>query len=92
MGLSANYTGGSAWAQWNKQDGTTMTLQEAKALIGKSVEAQYSDRHGNLASNRGLLLEIEYLPMYGSNLIFDFGEVGLDRLVSLGEAADKKAA
>ncbi len=69
-----------------------MTLQDVKGFIGRTVDVTFKDRFGNLSRGAGRLLEIEYVPMYGNNLVFDFGEISIDRLVSLSEAAGKRAA
>lgn len=69
-----------------------MTVSQAKAQVGKTVEVRYLDRYGNPRSASGELLEVEYLPMYGSNLVFDFGEIPLDKVVELVEAGFDKAA
>ena len=69
-----------------------MTLRDVKGFIGRTVDVTFKDRFGNLSRGSGRLLEVEYLAMYGNNLVFDFGEISIDRLVSLNEAAGKRVA
>jgi hypothetical protein len=69
-----------------------MDVHDAKAYIGKAVEVEYTDRLGRRASGSGTLLDVEYVPMYGSSLVLDFGEIGLERVVSLSEATRRKPA
>ena len=69
-----------------------MTLRDVKGFIGATVDVTFKDRFGNLSRSSGRLLEVEYVAMYGNNLVFDFGEISIDRLVSLSENAGKRAA
>ncbi|MCH8273223.1 MAG: hypothetical protein IH851_00335 [Armatimonadetes bacterium] len=69
-----------------------MTLAEAKQHIGNRVEAEYTDRRGNVLTGFGELLDVEFVPMYGSSLVFDFGEVSLDRMVAMRDSPLDKAA
>lgn len=61
----------------------TMTLSEAKSFIGKEVEVGYTDRHGNTQIATAFLVDVHHVPMYGTSLLFDFGDVGLDRVTTL---------
>lgn len=69
-----------------------MTVPEIKNFIGRTVAVNYHDRLGNPCEATGLLLEVAYIPMYGSNLVFDFGEVALDRVVELCDLSAEAAA
>ncbi|MEM4407679.1 MAG: hypothetical protein QXI19_02950 [Candidatus Caldarchaeum sp.] len=60
-----------------------MTLSDAKKYIGSKVQVEYADRKGLIQKAEGELLDIEFVPMYGSNAIFDFGEIALDKIVRL---------
>ncbi|MCL6623177.1 MAG: hypothetical protein K6T17_00995 [Fimbriimonadales bacterium] len=60
-----------------------MTLSDAKKYIGCKVQVEYADRKGLIQKAEGELLDIEFVPMYGSNAIFDFGEIALDKIVRI---------
>lgn len=57
-----------------------MSLTEARALVGQELAIEYTDRLGAIRTAKGRLLDVEYVPMYGSTLFFDFGEVSLERV------------
>lgn len=57
-----------------------MTVHEIKSYLGKSIEVEYRDRLGNHTTTKGKLEHIEYQPLYGSTLVFDFGKIGLDKI------------
>lgn len=60
-----------------------MTLSDAKRYVGSKVQVEYADRKGLIQKAEGELLDIEFVPMYGSNAIFDFGEIALDKILRL---------
>lgn len=72
--------------------GYFMTVSEAKEFVGKTVFVEYVDRNGLPCSGSGKLYDVEYVPMYGSNLVFDFGDVPLDKVCLLTDEAVRKAA
>lgn len=69
----------------------SMTLPEIKAFVGKRVVIEYLDRLGHKCVAEGSLWEVEFVPMYGCNLIGDFGEIQLDKVVSLVEFGKQAA-
>lgn len=60
-----------------------MTLAEAKKHVGQKVEVLYKDRLGNDYRKSGELLAVEYIPLYGTTLRFDFGEIGLEKTLTI---------
>lgn len=60
-----------------------LTLTEAKTLVGQKVEVLYKDRFGNDYRKSGKLLAVEYVPLYGTTLCFDFGEISLEKSIAL---------
>jgi hypothetical protein len=68
-----------------------MGISEARAHIGSRLSVRYLDRNGGINREKGVLLDVEYVPMYGSTLVFDFGEVALDRVVQLAAIDDQAA-
>ncbi len=69
-----------------------MTVSEAKDFVGKRVFVEYVDRNGSPCSDSGMLFDVEYVPMYGSNLVLDFGDIPLEKVCALVEESAKKAA
>lgn len=67
-----------------------MTISEAKNYIGKRISIEYEDRNGQRRTETGVLMDVEFVPMYGGMLLFDFGDVRIDKVVTLSE--NKKAA
>jgi hypothetical protein len=68
-----------------------MTVSEAKSFVGREVEVHYFDRHGDECSAIAFLVDVQHVPMYGTNLLFDFGEISLDRVRTLSNR-DEAAA
>ena len=50
------------------------------------------DRTGAPQEGFGKLVDLEYIPMYGTNLMFDFGDVALDKVTAIVPRADDIAA
>jgi len=69
-----------------------LTLAEAKAHIGHIVEVVYKDRLGNNYRKIGELLSVEYIPLYGTTLYFDFGEIVLEKTLAIVPAEIPRAA
>ncbi len=67
-----------------------MTISEAKTYIGKRLSIEYEDRNGQRRTETGMLMDVEFVPMYGGMLLFDFGDVRIDKVVTFSE--NKKAA
>ena len=68
-----------------------MTLPQAKDFVGSVVSVRYVDRNGFEQETVGYLMDVEYVPMYGTNLTFDFGDVGIEKVVALART-ERKAA
>ncbi|HWP31808.1 MAG TPA: hypothetical protein VNK96_08845 [Fimbriimonadales bacterium] len=69
-----------------------LTLAEAKKHIGLKVEVLYKDRLGNDYRKHGELLAVEYVPLYGTTLRFDFGEIGLEKTLAITPLEISRAA
>lgn len=69
-----------------------MTTHHAKELIGRQLEVTFTDRLGNERVVTGYLLEVEFVPMYGTKLIFDTAEIAIERVVNYSELEVKRAA
>jgi hypothetical protein len=68
----------------------TMTIPEAKTYIGKNIFIEYEDRNGQRRTGTGVLMDVEFVPMYGGMLLFDFGDIRIDKVVAFSE--NEKAA
>lgn len=69
-----------------------MTVSEAKEFVGKRVVVEYVDRNGAPQNGAGVLYDVEYVPMYGSNLIFDFGDIPLEKVCLIADDPAREAA
>lgn len=81
------FLAGQSWQEGNQ----IMTVSEAKAFVGKEVEVHYTDRRGDPCSAIAFLVDVQHVPMYGTSLLFDFGEVQIGRVVSMLDRKDKAA-
>lgn len=61
----------------------SMTVSEARNFVGKEVEVHYSDRKGDACSALAFLVDVHHVPMYGTSLMFDFGDISIDRVTNL---------
>ncbi|MFN8139449.1 MAG: hypothetical protein U0R49_06595 [Fimbriimonadales bacterium] len=69
-----------------------MTVSEARDYVGKEVEVHYSDRRGDECSAIAYLVDVQHIPMYGTSLLFDFGEVAISRVINMIDRTDRAAA
>lgn len=69
-----------------------MTTQHAKELVGKHLVVTYTDRLGNEQVMEGHLIEVEFVPMYGTKLTFESAEILLERVISFFDKSLKPAA
>ena len=69
-----------------------MTIQHAKELIGKHLKVTFTDRLGNEQVIEGHLIEVEFVPMYGTKLTFDSVEILMERVISFFDKSLKPAA
>jgi len=68
-----------------------MNFKEAQQYIGLDCEVAYRDRHGELQTKQVFVNDVTFIPLYGLCLVTDYGEIRLDRIVSV-KALDRKAA
>ncbi len=68
-----------------------MSFKEAQQYIGMSCEVAYRDRRGELQVRQVYVTDVTFVPLYGLCLVTDYGEIRLDRVVSVN-ALERKAA
>ncbi|GBC93781.1 hypothetical protein HRbin15_02283 [bacterium HR15] len=60
-----------------------MSFKEAQQYIGMSCEVAYRDRRGELQTRQVFVTDVTFVPLYGLCLVTDYGEIRLDRIVSV---------
>jgi len=68
-----------------------MSFKEAQQYIGTSCEVTYRDRRGEIQTRQVFVTDVTFVPLYGLCLITDYGEIRLDRLVSVNVLEQKAA-
>ena len=68
-----------------------MQVVKAKAYIGQKCIIVSTDRTGAEIKTEAEILDVSYIPLYGSCLVTDVGEIMLDR-VRLIEPLEAAAA
>ncbi len=69
-----------------------MNAHVAKELVGKTLELTFTDRLGNEQTVVGVLLDVEFVPMYGTKLILDSAEISVERVLRFADLSLKNAA
>jgi hypothetical protein len=59
-----------------------MSVQEAKSLIERSIDLNWTDRRGSAVSALVYVYEVKFVPFYGPCLVTERGEIPLDRIVT----------
>ncbi len=60
-----------------------MSFKDAQQYIGLNCEVAWRNRHGDIETRKVFVLDVNFVPLYGICLITDYGEIRLDRIVSL---------
>ncbi|MCS7066012.1 MAG: hypothetical protein NZL85_07030 [Fimbriimonadales bacterium] len=68
-----------------------MSFKDAQQYIGTNCEVAYRDRHGELQTRQVFVTDVTFVPLYGLCLVTDYGEIRLDRIVSVN-VLERKAA
>ncbi len=69
-----------------------MTLNEAKAYIGKQCEVCWSDRCGREQHSVSHIYDVTYVPLYGGYVVTNEDDIRLDRVVSIIVCGETPAA
>jgi len=69
-----------------------MVISEAKPYVGTECEIVSYDRKGAEIREVALILDIQHIPMYGSSLITDCGEILLERVSDIFPYSNAAAA
>jgi hypothetical protein len=72
-------------------EAVTMSFKEAQEYIGLSCEVAWRDRRGDIQTKRVFVTDVTFVPLYGLCMLTDYGEIRLDRIVSVN-VVDQKAA
>jgi len=68
-----------------------MSFKDAQQYIGMSCEVAWRDRRGDLQTKQVFVNDVTFIPLYGLCMVTDYGEIRLDRVVSV-KVVDQKAA
>jgi hypothetical protein len=68
-----------------------MSFKDAQQYIGRSCEVAWRDRRGDLQTKQVFVTDVTFIPLYGLCMVTDYGEIRLDRVVSV-DVVDQKAA
>lgn len=68
-----------------------MSFRDAQQYIGMSCEVAFRDRRGEVQTKQVFVTDVTFVPLYGLCLITDYGEIRLDRIVSVN-VLERKAA
>ncbi len=69
-----------------------MSFRDAQQYIGLNCEVAWRDRHGEVQTKNLFVLDVNFVPLYGICLITDFGEIRLDRVVSIASLEQSVAS
>ncbi len=69
-----------------------MLISDAKLLVGQIVSLEYTDRKGDILSDRVEIFDVNFIALYGPCMITDIGDIRLDRVVSAVAIQESKAA
>lgn len=69
-----------------------MLISDAKLLVGQIVNLEYTDRKGDILSDRVEIFDVNFIALYGPCMITDIGDIRLDRVVSAVAIQESKAA
>ncbi len=69
-----------------------MLISDAKTYIGQLVSITYTDRRGETLEEITEVFDVNFVPLYGPCLITDAGDIRLDRVQSLANYQQAKAA
>ncbi len=68
-----------------------MSFKDARQYIGMSCEVAWRDRRGDLQTKQVFVTDVTFIPLYGLCMVTEYGEIRLDRIVSVN-VLDRKAA
>lgn len=69
-----------------------MLISDAKSLVGQIVNLEYTDRKGDILSDRVEIFDVNFIALYGPCMITDIGDIRLDRVVSAVATQESQAA
>jgi len=69
-----------------------MLISDAKLLVGQIINLEYTDRKGDILSDRVEIFDVNFIALYGPCMITDIGDIRLDRVVSAVAIQESKAA
>jgi len=69
-----------------------MSFRDAQQYIGMNCEVAFRDRRGEVQTKQVFVTDVTFVPLYGLCLITDYGEIRLDRIVSVNVLEQRKAA
>jgi hypothetical protein len=65
------------------EEGTTMTIPEAKAYVGKDCSVTWRDRHGKEQIMTTHIHDVTFVPLYGACLVGDVEDIYLEKVTRI---------